>query len=341
MQRLAALVLLGALFVPAMVQLFSERTQISASEKRARAPLPAWPRRPDEWRSFPTDVDRYVRDHFGLREPLATGWSLAKYALRNTPRVAVGREGWLYFPQYWERKYGAGDCRALEQEVRSLAGRLDRLAAAAARGGVTVLVAVAPDKETVYPEHLPDPVPVRCDLLAELQRALRDGRAGTADLRAALQAAKASGQVYFRTDSHWNDVGGWRAATALLEGLCAPGGGCVKLPQPSLSTKTASGDLAGLIGLASVLGERYQAIDVPEAKHAGRALVVIGDSFAKSILRFLAADESVGEVTFVDDASGRVDARPIVASRPDAILVVIVERYLYDPKLVQAIAPDF
>jgi hypothetical protein len=341
MQRLAALILLGALFVPATVQLFSERTQISASEKRARAPLPAWPRRPHEWRAFPADVDRYARDHFGLREPLATGWSLAKYALRNTPRVAVGREGWLYFPQYWELKYGAGDCRALAEEVRSLGGRLDRLAAYASAHGVAVLVAVAPDKETIYPEHLSDPAPVRCDLLAELQHSLDGKRARTADLRAALEAAKAREQVYFRTDSHWNDVGGWSAAATLLEGLCASGSRCVKLPQPSLSTKTASGDLAGLIGLASVLTERTQAIDVPAAKRAGRTLVVIGDSFAKSILRFLAAEESVGEVTFLDDSEDRIDVRPILVSKPDAILVVIVERYLYDPKLVQAIAADF
>src|SRR5262245_43698214 len=219
MHRLAALILLGALFVPATTQLFSDRAQISVSEKRSRAPLPAWPRRPDEWRNFPADVDRYVRDHFGLREPLATGWSLAKYALRYTPRVAVGREGWLYLPIHWERKYGPGDCRALTGEIRSLAGRLARLADHAARSGVAVLVAVAPDKETLYPEYLPGPSSVRCDLGAELQSGLRSGSARTADLRAALEAAKRAEQVYFRTDSHWNDVGGWRAATALLEGL--------------------------------------------------------------------------------------------------------------------------
>src|SRR5262245_44012283 len=339
MHRLAALILLGALFVPATTELFSDRAQISVSEKRSRAPLPAWPRRPDEWRNFPADVDRYVRDHFGLREPLATGWSLAKYALRYTPRVAVGREGWLYFPQYWERKYGAGDCRALAEEVRSLAGRLDRLADHAARGGVKVLVAVAPDKETIYPEHLPDPAPVRCDLRAELQGALE--RARTADLRAGLEASKAKGQVYFRTDSHWNPDGGWLVARILLEGLCRPGPSCVKLPEPTLSTKTASGDLAGLIGLGAVLTERYQTVEFPEAKHAGRELVVIGDSFAKSILRYIAADASVGKVRFIDDTGARIDVRPIVASRPDAILVVIVERYLYDPKLVGAIAADF
>src|SRR5262249_25072317 len=155
------------------------------------------------------------------------------------------------------------------------------------------------------------------------------------------EASKAKEQVYFRTDSHWNPVGGWLAARMLLEGLCRPGLSCVKLPEPVLSTKTAGGDLAGLIGLASVLTERYQTVEFPVAKHAGRELVVIGDSFAKNILRYIAADASVGKVTFIDDTEARIDVRPIVEAKPDAILVVIVERYLYDPKLVGAIAADF
>src|SRR5262249_45767803 len=158
MHRLAALILLGALFVPATLQPFSDREQISVSEKRVRAAMPTWPKRTSEWSTFPTDLDRYLRDHFGLRDPLATGWSLLKYELRYTPRVAVGREGWLFFPQYWDRKYGASDCRALAEEVRSLAGRLDRLAAHASAHGVTILAAIAPDKETVYPEYMPQPV---------------------------------------------------------------------------------------------------------------------------------------------------------------------------------------
>src|SRR5262249_27317551 len=147
----------------------------------------------------------------------ATGWSLLKYELRYTPRVAVGREGWLFFPQYWDRKYGASDCRALAEEVRSLAGRLDRLAAHASAHGVTILAAIAPDKETVYPEYMPQPVAVRCDLYAELWAALGGKRMRTADLRGALEASKAKEQVYFRTDSHWNPVGGWLAARTLLE----------------------------------------------------------------------------------------------------------------------------
>ena len=338
----ATLIFLLALLTPAAVQLFSDRAEISISEKRTLEPKPALPASRGDWSAFPGKLDGFLRDHFGLREPLATGWSLLKYAFRYTPRVAVGREGWLYLPRYWESKYGAGDCGALSDEVRSLAGRLDRFAAYAARSGVPVLFAIAPDKETLYPEYMPEKSgAVRCDLHADLMGALDGKRVKTVDLRAPLEAGKAKERVYFRTDSHWNDAGGWRVARALLEGSCASRSACARLPEPSLSMKTYGGDLAGLLGLATLLTEQYRAVDVARAKHGTRTLAVVGDSFAETILRFLAADESVAEVSFRHHAEGRVDLRPVVASKPDAILVVIVERYLYEPGIVRALAAGF
>ena len=340
----ATLIFLLALLTPAAVQLLSDRAEISIAEKRTLEPLPALPDVRGDWSTVPGKLDRFLRDHFGLREPLATGWNLLKYALRYTPSVAIGSEGWLYYPQYWKAKYGARTCGPLSVELLSFADRLDRLAAYAAESDVRLVFAIAPDKETLYPEYMPKVPGARshCDLFEELRVALQGKRhLRTVDLQTPLETGKARERVYFKTDSHWNDVGGWDVARALLEASCATRSACAKLPEPLLSTKTYSGDLAGLMGLATVLTEQYQAVDVPRAGHGARTLVVVGDSFAESILRFLASDESVAEVNFRHHAEGRVDLRPIVASKPDAILVVIVERYLYDPKIVRSLAAGF
>ena len=340
----ATLIFLLALLTPSAVQLLSDRAEISISEKRTLEPMPALPDARGGWSVFPGKVDGFLRDHFGLREPLATGWNLLKYALRYTPRVAVGREGWLYFPQYWKAKYGARTCGPLSVELLSFADRLERLAAYASASGVPVVFAIAPDKETLYQEYMPEVSGPRrhCDLFEELEVALREKRhLTTVDLQAPLETGKAKERVYFKTDSHWNDVGGWHVARALLEGSCGSGSACPRLPEPSLSTKTTSGDLAAFIGLGSVLREQTVAVEVPGGMHAGRALAVVGDSFAKTLPRFLAADASVGSVSFQDHANGRIDIRPIVAAKPDAILIVIVERYLYDRDLLRSFASGF
>src|SRR5882672_1615463 len=339
----ASLIFLLALLTPATVQLFSGGAEISIAEKRALEPMPALPGAGGDWSVFPGKLDRFLRDHFGLREPLATGWSLLKYALRYTPRVAIGREGWLYYPQYWKPKYGAPSCGPLSAALLAFAGRLERLAAYAAATGVPVVFAVAPDKETLYPEYLPkvQGPSSHCDLSEELRVALQGKRhLKTLDLHAPLQAGKAKERVYFKTDSHWNDVGGWRVARALLEGSCASRSACPKLPEPSLSMKTYSGDLAAFIGLGAVLTEQYVALEVPEGKREGRRLHVVGDSFAQSLLHFLRADESVGEVSWWHYGTGAIDFRPMVAARPDAILIVVVERELYDRDLLRSFAAE-
>ena len=108
--RLGVLVFLLALLAPAAVQLSGEQARVSSAEKRVLALAPAWPKAWGEWGALPGDADRFLRDHFGLREPLATGWSVLKYGLRYTPGVAVGREGWLYYSRYWNARYGRGGC---------------------------------------------------------------------------------------------------------------------------------------------------------------------------------------------------------------------------------------
>ena len=338
------LIFLLALLTPTTVQLFSDRERISIAEKRTLAPMPLWPRRWSELSSLPGELDRFAQDHFGLREPLTTGWSLLKYALRYTPRVEVGREGWLYLPQHWDSRYGGRACSELSEGVRSLAARLGRLAAYAAQSGVPVVFAVGPDKETLYPEYLAgkEGASGRCELRAQLAAALGSERAiKTVDLQAKLEAWKPMERVYFKTDSHWSEIGAWHVARVLLESTCTPGSACPRLPRPALSTKTFSGDLAGMIGLASVLREQIVAVEVPAGKRAGRTLYVVGDSFARRLLHFLAADESVAAVRFADHKGGSVDFRPIVAAKPDAILIMVVERYLYDPDLLRSLAAGF
>jgi acetyltransferase AlgX (SGNH hydrolase-like protein) len=338
----AVVLFLFALLTPAAVQLLSDRAEMSAAEKRKLEPLPGLPKEPGDWGAFSGRVDRFLRDHFGLREPLATGWSLIKYALRYTPRVAIGRDGWLYYPQHWRSRYGVRTCGPLSADALALADRLDRLAAHAAERRVPLVFAVAPDKETIYPENMPEGWGAGgCDVGAELAAALRGKSLRTLDLRTSLESWKAQEQIYFRTDSHWNDVGGWRVARALLEASCPAGSACPRMPVPSSSTKTYSGDLAGLIGLGAVLGERYVALDVSETRRAGRALYVVGDSFAKSLMRFLAAEESVAEVVWWDYGTGGIDLKALVAARPDAILIVIVERVLYDRELLRSFAAGF
>jgi len=358
-----------ALLVPAATQLLSGDTRISGAEKRALEPMPVWPKSWSDWVSFPKRADRFLQDHFGLRPRLLVGWKLLQYEFRYSadPFVAIGQDGWLYYSQYWKEKFHTSGCDTSLPDLRVFADHMDRLTAYAAMRHVPVLFAIAPDKEAIYPEYLPEGMNAGggCDLFVELMPMLeRERNVRAPDLRAMFKARKAGEQVYFRTDSHWNDVGSWHVSRVLLDGVCAGAGTCAKLPTPSFSTKTFSGDLLGLIGLGSVFDEKYVSVDVPALKYgreviddhpwggsfnterlvkeakAGRTLQVIGDSFGKELLPVLIADESVSTVIWSYHRDGLVDWPRIVAAKPSAILIVMVERSLYNRHLLQSFASN-
>ena len=354
--RVACVVALGImLWLPASIQLFATHEAESQSEKRVLDPLPRWPAR---WRDVPLFtlyLDRYLRDRFGLREPLVTGWNLLRFALRDDPRVAAGSAGWLYYSNFWPERSRPGACDQAMQYARLLSGALERLAGQAGTYGVRVLFALAPDKESIYPEFLPEGAPAPCLAREQLLSALRvRGAVETLDLHALLADAKLREQVYFKTDTHWTDDGLWLVSRALLDASCPGAQPCSRLPVPASAPARMSGDLAHLLGLGSLLREDYRTLRVPAYAHVsedrelafhfsfpqreGRSLYVVGDSFTKLALRFLAADTSVSRLSWYFHRDGTLDMSALIREKPDVLLIVIAERELYRGRVPKAMA---
>jgi hypothetical protein len=101
--------------------------------------------------------------------------------------------------------------RVLEQRRNWLAAR-----------GIAYLFVAVPDKQSIYPEHLPARIrrareQTRLDqLVAQLRT---HSSVAVLDLRPALLRAKAEELVFEQTGTHWNDYGAYQAYTAILEQL--------------------------------------------------------------------------------------------------------------------------
>jgi hypothetical protein len=113
----------------------------------------------------------------------------------------------------------AGTRTLSDEDVRAhvdvLTSRSERLAAL----GVALVFALAPMKERVYRELLPDGLLVRDELRPArlLAQALRKTSSRELlDLLPVLRDASRYGDVYPRTDHHWNSRGAFFAAQALL-----------------------------------------------------------------------------------------------------------------------------
>ncbi|MBF0525071.1 MAG: hypothetical protein HQK56_08225 [Deltaproteobacteria bacterium] len=142
---------------------------------------------------------------------------------------------------------------------------------------IPFLIAIVPDKQSVYPENLPGWAnkkigPSRLDQLLD---ALEEHpELDVVDLRPAVMAAKNYAEVYYRTDSHWNAHGAFAGYAAMMERIKRyfPDVKVLKKDDFEFVIKPSQGlDLAKMLNLTSLLKEndvivtpRFPHVNVPE-----------------------------------------------------------------------------
>ena len=147
------------------------------------------------------------------------------FGVSPAPEVIVGKSGWLFLAsdQALDGYRGIDPFTAeeLERLRRSLADRKTELE----KQGIAFLVVLPPDKQTIYPEFMPDVYTrIGPSRLEQTIAYLREHPGvDCVDLRPALEAAKEERPerpLFLKLDTHWNMYGaffGYRAAAAELK----------------------------------------------------------------------------------------------------------------------------
>ncbi len=185
---------------------------------------------------FLNDSAAYLADHFGLRQELVGLWSGLNAGLLGSSaedQVILGKDGWLFFsptlPDYTGQSL-------TDQELDAIAAHLAQIQAEAESRGAVFLFTVAPNKNSLHPQAMPDAYPRRHEesSIVRLQPYLERRGVHYADLFSLPMP-------YYRTDTHWTAEGAAMAADRLLSALgreSAYAAGPFALTQPD-----APGDL--------------------------------------------------------------------------------------------------
>jgi hypothetical protein len=233
------------------------------AEEIDNRPLASMPSPSDGWSFFPS-FTQWANDNLPLRSQAVQGGAELSDTVFDEPppqgqsgpaapdgvqypRVITGQDGWLYL---------GGDVTAScnpELPVDEVVDTLRRLFAAIEASGRTGVLAVAPDKTTMVPEHLPDRYAgERCATARKeaMWDALTSAGLPLVDLRGPLAAAqdRLDEPLYRPTDSHWDKQG----ASVLVEEV-------VRRLDPALLGRRASpfvegpeidvrGDLGAMLG---------------------------------------------------------------------------------------------
>ncbi|MFC6335479.1 hypothetical protein GIR22_08650 [Pseudomonas sp. CCM 7891] len=139
-------------------------------------------------------------------------------------QVVIGRDGWMYLGDDFAKNITSkrlGATKSIEPLVKKIDISADAWNKWYSQNGVTVYkVLIGPDKETIYPEFMPDwaassPTGVT-DAIVD------NGHQGIFVFpKSELVEAKAKTELplYYKTDTHWNALGAWIAFNELTASL--------------------------------------------------------------------------------------------------------------------------
>lgn len=299
-----------------------------------------------------------IEESFYTRERLINLTSNLRLQLgdRVFPQVIAGENGWLIFTGESDiLDYQKAEAFT-EEELAIFQTDLDALSANYAARGITLLVVVVPNKNTIYPERVPPQIQVigaesRLEQIISYLQA--HGQTQILDLRPPLLAAKAEREIYYATDTHWNGYGAYVAYSAILDELQKAFPNLAARPVSDFQIVTRepeSLDLAANIGTTLLpeskvqfLPQFDQGTSYKTVNLGGRRLmfsynpdsslpdlVMYYDSFFFTVNPMLG--EHFHQGVFVQNYSGGglwnlswVDER-----QPDVVIIEFNERYLED-----------
>jgi hypothetical protein len=211
---------------------------------------------------YAKDFESYFNDNFGFRGQLVYCHNLIQVAVLGTSplaKVVIGRDGWLFLGRETkfrdEIKYFRSVKLFTGAELERWRTILRQRWQWLQQRGIVYIFMVIPNKSTIYPEYLPRSIRKvnQQSRLDQLLAALRqDADFPVLDFREILSREKSKSLVFYRTDTHWTELGAYFAYKETMEKLAAtfPGLRAASLDQFTLeSGGVFNSDLALVLSL--------------------------------------------------------------------------------------------
>lgn len=216
----------------------------------------------DTYETFSNDYTEYFNDNLQYRNNLISINSIIDYYIfsrSSNNDVVVGKDDWLFYSKIEDgdpiscyQGTNLYDNDQLERLADNCIAQRDYLLSE----GKEFIIFIAPNKERIYSEYMPTRYGRPSDNYRALQvyKYLKENT----DLRVVypyeeLMCAKnrLEENIWYKTDSHWNSIGGYVGAKALLSelGIDMPGIEQVKIKR----VDTIAGDLANMLHLREQL----------------------------------------------------------------------------------------
>ena len=342
---------LGAIYIPFTVAVFEDDQAISEIEKRTLKQVPDFPKNVQSFIDFPESFENYYQDNFGFREILTKQYRFLKYKIGDSPSqdVTIGKDGFLFLGTvkkgYSDRNDPMGDYRGINkytpEELSKFVTHMDDLNTWFAVRGIKYVFVIAPNKATIYPEKLPKYIQkvnqeTAYDQLVSALKTIDDFL--IVDLRPALLNEKSKGNLYYKTDTHWNFAGANAGQREIISRINDSTENSIDVINTEIKSQPwDGGDLANFIGVKP-LNDQMDDPHFPQACNPSIDERVEG---AISITSFSCDSKNFNVLVFGDSFSGWL--RPFFSRTfnkstfvPSGALVFSMTK-----NLIQESKPDF
>lgn len=344
--RLYAAAFIGICLAPAALMPVVRNSE--SKEKRALAPAPKLKTEEGKLNfDFFDDFSKYFSEHFAFRQELVTADGRLKSAVLGTSPnsdVIVGKDGWLY---YGPTKNDFLNINCLsDRGINNIVNNVRMMDDICQSSGCQFIFTVAPNKNTVYPEHMPfnyKPSDNKNNY-SRLAEKL-SGESFWCDMKETILSADASIPLYHKTDTHWNNMGAYVGHAKLME---MQGRSSCPAGTHWFTRDDRLGDLAAMIYPAEDAKDtqvyndyeftytyrgRFKALDDitinTDCADGSGKLLMYRDSYGEAILPYMA--ESYSSAEFSRAVPYRLDK-----AADETVIIEIVERNLGD---IQRYAP--
>ncbi len=207
----------------------------------------------DELADFPSAFEDWLNDHAPFRDQWLNLYATINYEVFDSvdnDLVITGKDGWLFFTGDDTLDGIYGMKTYTETDKQHLLDLILEMRDTCCEDPENFVLFVAPDKENIYREYLPDCYPQRSTTSRSvelLEYIDEHSEINTVFPEEALREA-AGGDIplYYQCDTHWNSIGGFIASQELLKSLGLP---AADISSLTISTDgTHKGDLATNVG---------------------------------------------------------------------------------------------
>lgn len=306
-------------------------------------------------------VETMYNDHFGLRNLMIRLEALSDFKFFKTPsteKVVLGKEGWLYCGLDNGKditKQYRGITKFTPEELSKIKTNLEQRKVWLEKKGIPFVLVIAPDKETIYPEYYNNEKYKKVSSESRLDQLMdylhKNSNIDVLDLRKILLDNKSKGRLYYKTDTHWNQFGGYFGYEAIMKevGKYIKNVSLLGIDKFNIVKEyrvPGEGDLANMLSLPNQYGEEHillqpkiKRTSIPYEEHkydlvrgavmknpnkSLPKLLMFRDSFTVALGPYMS--EHFSEAVY--EWSQNFDDKLVKQCKPDIVIQETVERNL-------------